>query len=64
VTDVDGPNIKTRELELNAFLHVTRKWRSYLYGREFEWFTDHTPLVWDEKYPPKKVLNFSRNSMS
>jgi len=58
VSDVDGPNVKTRELELYAFLHATRKWRSYLYGREFEWFTDHKPLLWDEKDPPKKVLNW------
>jgi transposase InsO family protein len=58
VMDVDGPNVKTRELELYAFLHATRKWRSYLYGREFEWFTDHKPLLWDEKDPPKKVLNW------
>ena len=34
------------------------KWRSYLYGREFEWFTVHKPLLWDEEDPPKKVLNW------
>jgi hypothetical protein len=43
---------------LYAFLHVTREWCSYLYGREFEWFTDHEPLFWDEKDPPKKVFDW------
>ena len=56
--DPEAAAIKTRELELYAFLLATRKWRHYLYGRAFEWHTDHKPLLWDEKEPTKKVLNW------
>jgi hypothetical protein len=54
----DAAVIKTRELELYAFLLATRKWRSYLYGKKFQWYTDHKPLLWDEKNPTKKVANW------
>ena len=54
----DAAVIKTRELELYAFLLATRKWRSYLYGKRFQWYTDHKPLLWDEKNPTKKVANW------
>ena len=37
--------VKTRELELYAFLCATRKWRSFLYGQRFLWLTDHKPLL-------------------
>lgn len=56
--DPDTAVIKTRELELYAFLLATRKWRHYLYGRSFEWHTDHKPLLWDEKNPTKKVASW------
>ena len=56
--DPEAAAIKTRELELYAFLLASRKWRHYLYGRSFEWHTDHKPLLWDEKEPTKKVLNW------
>jgi glutathione S-transferase len=54
----EAASIKTRELELYAFLLATRKWRSYLYGKRFKWLTDHKPLLWDEKNPTKKVTNW------
>jgi hypothetical protein len=47
--------IQTMMLELYAFLLATKKWRSYLYGRKFVWFTDHKPLLLDEHNPSKKV---------
>ena len=57
--------VKTRELELYAFLAAARKWKSYLYGKRFVWYTDHNlwsvvhkPLLWDEKNPSKKVANW------
>jgi hypothetical protein len=50
--------VKTRELELYAFLCATRKWRSFLYGQRFLWLTDHKPLLWEEKNPSKKVTNW------
>jgi len=50
--------VKTRELELYALLAAARKWRSYLYGKRFVWYTDHKPLLWDEKNPSKKVANW------
>ena len=50
--------VKTRELELYAFLAATRKWRSYLYGKQFVWQTDHKPLLWEERNPSKKVANW------
>ena len=56
--DGDAAMLKTRELELYAFLLASRKWRHYLYGRKFEWRTDHKPLLWDEKNPTKKVANW------
>jgi hypothetical protein len=43
--DPEAAAIKTRELEFYAFLLATRKWRHYLYGRAFEWHTDHKPLL-------------------
>ena len=49
--DPKSAAIKTRELELYALLLATRKWRHYLYGRAFEWHTDHKPLLWEEKNP-------------
>ena len=50
--------VKTRELELYAFLAATRKWRSYLYGKQFVWQTAHKPLLWAERNPSTKVANW------
>ncbi|MBE2321105.1 hypothetical protein DVA67_034545 [Solirubrobacter sp. CPCC 204708] len=37
-------NYPTHDLELAAVVYALKSWRSYLYGENFEVFTDHKSL--------------------
>ena len=53
-------NYSTTEREMLALVEATRKWKSFLFNRRFEAFTDHQPLtgLWRNKDPHGRMARW------
>ena len=50
----DNENYRTHDLELAAVIHTLKIWRHYLFGKRFDFFTNHKRLRYLSK---QKNLN-------